>query len=583
MKLGLLFLAVGSAATLASAQGTAFTYQGRLNENGTPASRVYDLRFALYDLDSGGSEVVAALTNSAVAVSNGLFTVTLDFGAGVFTGADRWLEIAVRTNGNGVFTTLNPRQEITATPYAITASSASSASNLTGTLPAAQLSGAVASDNLAGTYSGALTLNNAANSISGSGAGLTALNASQLNSGTVPGAALSNAWKITGNAGTTPGPHFLGTTDYLPLELKVNGQRALRIEPANGIYGYCPNMVGGFSGNIVSNGYMGAVIGGGGYSGSPNRVGNLFATVVGGARNTASGQFSTAMGYDAVASGDLSIAMGVSTTASGTNSIAMGYFTSAYGAYSTAMGYGSTAAADYSTAMGNNSKAYSTGSFVWADAQAADFASTGNNEFCVRASGGVQLSGDTRMFFGSTLGQKINLYSTTFGMGIQQGVFYSRIGTGGGFGWYAGGVHNDNAFNAGSGGAVLMTLTSGGLVVNGTFVSASDRNLKQDFSEVNSRAVLEKVARLPIQTWAYKNDPGTKHLGPMAQDFYAAFGVGPDDKHITTVDESGVALAAIQGLNQKVEQQLEQKQTEITELKRRLDALEKLIPSQKSN
>ena len=89
--------------------------------------------------------------------------------------------------------------------------------------------------------------------------------------------------------------------------------------------------------------------------------------------------------------------------------------------------------------------------------------------------------------------------------------------------------------------------------MNGTLVSTSDRSLKQDFSEVNSRSVLEKVAQLPIQTWAYKNDPGTKHLGPMAQDFYAAFGVAPDDKHITTVDESGVALAAIQGLNEKVE------------------------------
>jgi FG-GAP repeat. len=174
--------------------------------------------------------------------------------------------------------------------------------------------------------------------------------------------------------------------------------------------------------------------------------------------------------------------------------------------------------------------------------------------------------------FGSSLSQKINLYGTTWGMGIQSGVFYSRIGTGGGFGWYAGGVHSDNTFDAG-GGSVLMTLTSGGLAVNGTFVSASDRNLKQDFSDVNSGAVLEKVAQLPIQTWAYKNDPSTKHLGPMAQDFYAAFAVGPDDKHITTVDESGVALAAIQGLNQKLEKQ----RAENAELKRRLEMLEKLM------
>jgi SMC interacting uncharacterized protein involved in chromosome segregation len=63
------------------------------------------------------------------------------------------------------------------------------------------------------------------------------------------------------------------------------------------------------------------------------------------------------------------------------------------------------------------------------------------------------------------------------------------------------------------------------------------------------------------------------HLGPMAQDFYAAFAVGMDDKHISMVDADGVALAAIQGLNEKVEQ----KETEITELKRELDDLKKLV------
>ena len=119
----------------------------------------------------------------------------------------------------------------------------------------------------------------------------------------------------------------------------------------------------------------------------------------------------------------------------------------------------------------------------------------------------------------------------------------------------------------------MMTLNGSGLTVNGTFVSASDRNVKQDFAEVNSRTVLEKVAQLPIQTWAYKNDPNTKHLGPVAQDFYAAFNVGPDDKHIATVDESGVALAAIQGLNQKVEE----KEARITALENELSEIKHLL------
>src|ERR1022692_2941914 len=100
----------------AAAQGTAFTYQGRLNSGTNPANGSYDMTFNLFVANSGGSAVAGPLTNSATAVSNGLFAVTLDFGAGVFTGADRWLEIAVRTNGPGALTTLTPRQQLTAAP-----------------------------------------------------------------------------------------------------------------------------------------------------------------------------------------------------------------------------------------------------------------------------------------------------------------------------------------------------------------------------------------------------------------------------------------------------------------------------------
>jgi hypothetical protein len=77
---------------------TAFTYQGQLNDNASPASGIYDLQFAIYDSSGGPTIVAGPMTNSPVGVTNGLFTATLDFGAGVFTGADRWLEIGVRTN-----------------------------------------------------------------------------------------------------------------------------------------------------------------------------------------------------------------------------------------------------------------------------------------------------------------------------------------------------------------------------------------------------------------------------------------------------------------------------------------------------
>src|SRR3954469_19775109 len=101
----------------AFAQGTAFTYQGRLNSGANTAAGNYDLRFAIYDNTIGGSQQGPILTNAATAVTNGLFIVTRDFGSGIFPGGSRWLEIAVRTNGVGSFATLSPRQQLTATPY----------------------------------------------------------------------------------------------------------------------------------------------------------------------------------------------------------------------------------------------------------------------------------------------------------------------------------------------------------------------------------------------------------------------------------------------------------------------------------
>src|SRR6202034_3503632 len=97
--------------------------------------------------------------------------------------------------------------------------------------------------------------------------------------------------------------------------------------------------------------------------------------------------------------------------------------------------------------------------------------------------------------------------------------------------------------NAGS--TVGATLAPG----SGTWASASDRNLKTDVARIDDAAVLAKVATLPIERWSYKSERGVHHVGPMAQDFYAAFGVGEDDKHITSIDEDGVALAAIKALH----------------------------------
>ena len=129
------------------AQGTAFTYQGRLTVSGQPASGIHDLRFAIHDAASGGAQQGATLTNSATAVSNGLFTVTLDFG-NQFPGANRWLEIGVRTNGGGTFATLDPRQPLTPTPYAIQTANATTAAAVSGSVSVTQLTGTISSNNI---------------------------------------------------------------------------------------------------------------------------------------------------------------------------------------------------------------------------------------------------------------------------------------------------------------------------------------------------------------------------------------------------------------------------------------------------
>jgi hypothetical protein len=109
------------------------------------------------------------------------------------------------------------------------------------------------------------------------------------------------------------------------------------------------------------------------------------------------------------------------------------------------------------------------------------------------------------------------------------------------------------------------------IYLNGAIYHASDRNLKEGFTPIDAEDVLSKVLDIPITTWRFKSeDDEVKHIGPVAQDFMASFGYGSSDKHITATDADGVALAAIQGLNLKLEANLEEKQTEIDRLEAEL-------------
>lgn len=235
-----------------------------------------------------------------------------------------------------------------------------------------------------------------------------------------------------------------------------------------------------------------------------------------GFRTTASGGWSTAMGNFTTASGNWSTAMGASTTASGEWSTAMGVSTTATGHYSTAMGVFTEASGQYSTAMGRYASTnMKDGSFVYGDASVADdyyVQSLMENSFTVRASGGFYLYTNPGLTAGVTLPS-------------------------GGSGWDA----------------------------------VSDRNLKENFQQEDGERALAAIASMPIQTWNYKaQDPSIRHMGPMAQDFYAAFGLGTDDKHINTVDIDGVNMLAIQAL----EKRTSDLRTENQQLKARIADLE---------
>jgi len=122
-----------------------------------------------------------------------------------------------------------------------------------------------------------------------------------------------------------------------------------------------------------------------------------------------------------------------------------------------------------------------------------------------------------------------------------------------------------------------VMLAAGG----GAWAAISDRNVKENFATVNGMQVLEKVAAILMQTWNYKTqDDEIRHMGPMAQDFYEAFGLGPDDKHITTIDADGVALASIQvlyKLSQQKDVKIEQQQEQIDELRVVVQALQQRL------
>jgi hypothetical protein len=115
------------------------------------------------------------------------------------------------------------------------------------------------------------------------------------------------------------------------------------------------------------------------------------------------------------------------------------------------------------------------------------------------------------------------------------------------------------------------------------YITASDRNLKTNFKQIDGASILKGITALPISTWDFKTDTGTHHLGPMAQDFHAAFGLnGDDDKNINLTDIAGVSLAAIQELSRQVAE-LKNKDAEIAQLKAQLQSVTEALSARLTN
>jgi len=272
-----------------------------------------------------------------------------------------------------------------------------------------------------------------------------------------------------------------------------------------------------------------ATVGGG----SNNNASELLSTIGGGYANFVSGRFATiGGGYGNSASGSRATISGgkynyaselLATIGGGYENCAFGAFASIGGGvgnraaayYATVPGGSENSAeAAYSFAAGRRAKAEHTGAFVWGDSIDGDKTSSVADEFNVYASGGAR-------FFSNT--------AATTG----------------------------------------VLLAPGG----GSWTAVSDRAAKENVEPVDARAVLEKVARLPLSTWNYKEQADSiRHMGPMAQDFYAAFRLGLGETTIDTIDPDGVALAAIQGLHA----QMTELRAENEELRERLGRLEEL-------
>jgi hypothetical protein len=502
----------------ARAQGTEFSYQGRLLVGGVPASGLYGFRFQL--VQTNGAPQGPILTNDPVAVSSGLFTTTLDFGD-YFGDRTFTLEIGVRTNGSaGPFTTLLPRQLLTPTPLAIAANHAAIANTVYG-VPESALPASVVR---LGANS-KLTVNG----------DICSARVPFFSQGFESASFPPVAWVTGGNANwsRTNDVFYEGSAAATIGGLTESQSSHLEINynfPTAGVVRFNWKVSSELDFDFLQFCLDNSCSPGTGYN---RRIsGEVDWTEV--ALPVSAGMHllrwiytkdnSFNDGRDRAWIDNLRFQEQSILTADG-NFVAV-----ADADFKGNVGIGLVAGAPEQLLHLNVAEGHGEGLRI-------DSAIAGHSP-------AVYLNHMTR--------QGRNFRIASFCDETNLGSF--RIRDEAPFGGGGDRFVIDASGNVGIGTtAPVSALQVVGTVTATAFNPPSDRNQKENFAPVSPEEVLEKVAALPITRWNFKGDASTPHVGPMAQDFYAAFGLGTDERHIATVDADGVALAAIQGLNQKVE------------------------------
>ena len=328
------------------------------------------------------------------------------------------------------------------------------------------------------------------------------------------------------------------------------------------------------------------------------------STVAMGTSASATGGFSVAVGREASSAGSASVAVGVAASSGASNSTALGRSAAANSSAATSVGFGAgfnggTEVTDspHAIAIGYlaNIDAASPGAIAIggdsADLSDKGASASGENAIAIGADAqatapgaiaiGTNVVADTAdtlvtnvpilaknisdIVFARTMFEIQNPGNTKFSVtnsDANESWAFANPGTG------------FRLSRQGSGSVEFEVKNNGNAVLAGTLTENSDRNAKQDIQLLDQQTILDKVMELPISEWRYKDDPASRHIGPMAQDFYQAFKLGSTDKGISTLDSSGIALAAIQALKAENETMRVTKDQQIAQLNQKLLQLE---------